>query len=188
MADRWLRFRSQRRLRAWFRNDSDREVMGKRIETCKSDRRHILAIAGNTEFPGGVTASATIRYMSGLPLTVQNSNIDANMNGVLFDPIAPGTYNGTGEHAITVQNDGGYGGARGPEFLQLDIRFGYRLRPTETRNARPVLRHLQRDEPRQLQQPDGRPAQRELPQPADPAGRKRLPAPGAVRHPVRVLT
>ena len=34
MADRWLRFRSQRELRAWFRNDSDREVMGKQIETC----------------------------------------------------------------------------------------------------------------------------------------------------------
>ena len=26
-------------------------------------------------------------------------------------------------------NEGGYGGARGPEFLQLDIRFGYRVRP-----------------------------------------------------------
>ena len=101
-------------------------------QPAESDRRHILAVAGNTELPGGVTASATIRYMSGLPLTIHNSNIDANMNGVLFDPIAPGTYDGSGNHAITVENDGGYGGARGPDFMQLDVRFGYRLRPTET--------------------------------------------------------
>ena len=28
-----------------------------------------------------------------------------------------------------MQNEGGYGGARGPDFMQLDLRFGYRLRP-----------------------------------------------------------
>ena len=29
-----------------------------------------------------------------------------------------------------MENVGGYGGARGPDFMQLDVRFGYRLRPT----------------------------------------------------------
>ena len=94
-----------------------------------SDRRHILALSGNTELPGSVTASAVLRYMTGQPLTIHDTNFDLNQNGFFYDPIAPGTYSGTGEHAITVQNEGGYGGARGPEFLQLDIRFGYRVRP-----------------------------------------------------------
>ena len=99
-------------------------------QPAESDRRHILAIAGNTEIPGGVTVSATLRYMSELPMTVHNSNIDANMNGVLFDPVAAGPYSGDGTHAISVQSNGRYGGARGPDFMQLDVRVGYRLRPT----------------------------------------------------------
>ena len=99
-------------------------------QPAESDRRHILSISGNTEIPGGVTASATLSYMSALPLTIHDGNVDPNMNGVFFDPIAPGSYSGDGTHAITVQNDGGYGGARGPDFMQLDVRFGYRLRPT----------------------------------------------------------
>ena len=99
-------------------------------QPAESDRRHILALAGNTEIPGGVTVSATLRYMSALPLTIHDSNVDPNMNGVFFDPIASGSYSGAGTHAITVQNDGGYGGARGPDFMQLDVRFGYRFRPT----------------------------------------------------------
>ncbi|MCY4505981.1 MAG: hypothetical protein OXG35_03330, partial [Acidobacteria bacterium] len=99
-------------------------------QPAESDRRHILALAGNTEIPGGVTVSATLRYMSALPLTVHDSNFDPNMNGVFFDPIAAGSYSGDGTHAISVENVGGYGGARGPDFMQLDVRFGYRFRPT----------------------------------------------------------
>ena len=83
----------------------------------------------NTELPGGVTMSAVMRYMSGTPLTIHDTNIDLNQNGQLYDPSPPGTYSGTGRHAMTVQNEGGYGGARGPEFMQLDVRFGYRARP-----------------------------------------------------------
>ena len=70
--------------------------------------------------------------MSALPLTIHDSNVDPNMNGVFFDPIAPGSYSGDGTHAITVRNEGGYGGARGPDFMQLDLRFGYRIRPRTT--------------------------------------------------------
>jgi hypothetical protein len=100
-----------------------------------TDRRHILTLSARTEVPytGGVTASGVLRYMSGLPFTIHNTNVDANQNGILFDPIAPGAYSGAAgnPNAITVVNKGGYGGARGPEFLQLDLRFGYRFRPRD---------------------------------------------------------
>jgi hypothetical protein len=97
-----------------------------------TDRRHILTLSGRTELPGGVTASGVLRYMSGAPFTISNDNFDANQNGILDDPIAAGTYSGTGANTITVENDGGFGGARGPDFLQLDMRFGYRLRPASS--------------------------------------------------------
>lgn len=97
-----------------------------------SDRRHILSLSARTEIPrtGGVTASGVMRYMSRLPLTIHNSNFDVDRNGILFDPVEPGTYSGASSNpnAITVDNGGGYGGARGPDFFQLDLRFGYRSR------------------------------------------------------------
>ncbi len=96
-----------------------------------TDRRHILALSGRTELPGGVTVSGVLRAMSGLPLTISNSNFDLNQNGIFFDPVAAGTFSGAAgnENAITVENDGGFNGAYGPDFLQLDVRFGYKLRP-----------------------------------------------------------
>ena len=95
----------------------------------ETDRRHIMSLSGNTELPGGVTMSAVMRYMSGTPLTIHDTNIDLNQNGQLYDPSPPGNYSGSGRHAISVQNLGGYGGSRGPAFMQLDVRFGYRARP-----------------------------------------------------------
>ena len=98
-----------------------------------TDRRHILTVSGRTELPGGVTASAVLRYMTGSPLTIHDTNFDPDRNGKNPDPIAAGTYSGDDpQNGITVQNAGGYGGARGPDFLQLDMRFGYRVRPTTT--------------------------------------------------------
>ena len=47
--------------------------------------------------------------------------------------MAPGTYSGQGQNAITVENKGGRNGARGPGFAQLDLRAGYRLRPGQGR-------------------------------------------------------
>ncbi len=95
----------------------------------ETDRRHILSVSGRTELPGGATASVVARYMSGLPFTLVNDNFDLDLNGIAQDPIAAGTYSGTGVNGITVENDGGFGGARGPDFVQVDMRFGYRLRP-----------------------------------------------------------
>jgi hypothetical protein len=95
------------------------------------DRRHILALNGRTEVPktGGMTLAATMRYMSGSPFTIFNSNIDADRNGELSDPSPAGTYSGTqaGAAVMTnVKNKGGRNGAIGPDYFQLDLRAGWR--------------------------------------------------------------
>ena len=95
-----------------------------------TDRRHNLTLSGRLEVPRttGLTVSALFRFMSGRPFTITDSNIDADRNAILFDPLPAGTYSGTGDHTITVENDGGRNGAYGPNYAQLDLRLGYRLR------------------------------------------------------------
>ncbi len=95
------------------------------------DRRHILSINGRTEIPKtkGVTVSSTLRYMSGAPFSIYNSNIDADRNGELVDPSPAGTYSGTALNAMqNVENAGGRNGARGPDYFQIDMRVGWRGR------------------------------------------------------------
>ncbi len=100
------------------------------------DRRQTLSLSGRVDLPQlrGVTLAATARLMSGSPFTMFDSNVDVDRNGVLVDPLPPGTYSGTGQNAITVDNAGGRNGAYGPGFAQVDMRAGYRLRlgPTRT--------------------------------------------------------
>jgi hypothetical protein len=93
------------------------------------DRRHVLSLNGRTELPktGGVTLASTLRYMSGAPFTIINSNIDVNQNGELTDPSPAGTYSGTALNALqNVENKGGRNGAIGPDYFQLDLRAGWR--------------------------------------------------------------
>jgi hypothetical protein len=94
------------------------------------DRKHNLVLSARGLVPktGGLTVSAVFRALSGQPLTIQDTNVDVDRNGQLFDPLPPGTYSGVGTDAITVENAGGRNGARGPGFMQLDMRIGYRLR------------------------------------------------------------
>ncbi len=95
------------------------------------DRRHILSINGRTEIPrtGGVIVSSTMRYMSGAPFTIFDSNVDANRNGELDDPLPAGTYSGTALNAMqNVENKGGRNGAIGPDYFQVDVRAGWRGR------------------------------------------------------------
>ena len=47
---------------------------------------------------------------------------------MLVDPVAAGTYSGVGLNALTVDNEGGRNGARGPAYRNLDLRVGYRVR------------------------------------------------------------
>jgi hypothetical protein len=95
------------------------------------DRRHSAVISGRMEIPKarGVTLSGVLRMLSGTPFTIQDTNIDADQNGILFDPLPAGTYNGTSSDSLqNVTNRGGRNGARGPGFMQLDLRAGYRAR------------------------------------------------------------
>jgi outer membrane receptor protein involved in Fe transport len=99
------------------------------------DRRHTVSLSGRVDVPWipGMTAAATARFMSGSPFTIFDSTFDLDQNGILVDPLPSGSYSGTGQNAMTVENDGGRNGAYGPGFAQLDIRLGYRLRPGPAR-------------------------------------------------------
>jgi hypothetical protein len=101
-----------------------------------SDRTHnfVLSFRGMVPRTGGLTVSGVFRALSGQPLTIHDTNIDADRNGILFDPLPAGTYSGTGANAITVESKGGRNGARGPGYQQLDMRIGYRLRVKNTRS------------------------------------------------------
>jgi len=101
------------------------------------DRRHTATISGRFELPWlrGLTGGAVARMMTGQAFTIHNSNIDANRNGVLVDPLPAGSYSGVGQNAITVDNKGGRNGAYGPGSLQIDVRAGYRVRPHEGRTV-----------------------------------------------------
>jgi len=84
-----------------------------------------------TEIPKtrGVTLSGALRMLSGTPFTIQDTNVDPDRNGVLFDPLPAGTYSGTSADSLqNVENKGGRNGARGPGFMELDMRLGYRAK------------------------------------------------------------
>jgi Carboxypeptidase regulatory-like domain len=102
--------------------------------TSGSDRKHNLVLSGRMEIPKtrGVTLSGMLRALSGSPFTIQDTSCDCNRNGGFFEPLPDGTYNpfpDAGEHVRTdVKSEGGRNGARGPGFVQLDMRIGYRAR------------------------------------------------------------
>jgi hypothetical protein len=93
------------------------------------DRRHNFVVSGSWRVPktGGLNVSWIARALTGLPLTIQDQNVDGDRNGILFDPLPAGSYSGTGADSITVESEGGRNGARGPNFFQLDMRGGYRI-------------------------------------------------------------
>jgi hypothetical protein len=93
------------------------------------DQRHNFVVSGTALVPrtGGLTVSWVARALSGSPLTIFDSRIDADRNGTLLDPLLAGSYSGSGANAITVDSDGGRNGAFGPAFFKLDLRVGYRL-------------------------------------------------------------
>src|SRR5438093_3241054 len=99
-----------------------------------ADRRQNLVISGRVEIPNthGLTLSGASRYMTGTPMTLIHSAVDADRNGLLFDRLAPGNYCGKGVNPICVDFDGRRNGARGPSFKQTDLKLGYRLHPGKT--------------------------------------------------------
>jgi Carboxypeptidase regulatory-like domain/TonB dependent receptor-like, beta-barrel/TonB-dependent Receptor Plug Domain len=102
-----------------------------------ADRRHIFVTSARTELPfvPGLTISGAFRLQSGRAFSIYDSNIDADRNGLLFDPLPAGDYSGVGTGAFTVSNKGGRNGARGPAFAEFDARFGYRMKLNENRTV-----------------------------------------------------
>jgi len=96
-----------------------------------ADRRQNFVISGRVEIPKthGLTVSGASRFMTGTPMTLINSAVDADRNGLLFDRLPAGRYCGQGLNSICVDFDGRRNGARGPSFKQTDLKFSYRFRP-----------------------------------------------------------
>ena len=94
------------------------------------DRPHVLSLTGAAEIPktGGLQLSGSFQYQSGAPFTLTDSTTDDNRNGLFTDNVLPaGTYSGAAGNpdAITVENEGGFRGARGPDQLLLSLRGRY---------------------------------------------------------------
>ena len=133
-------------------NGTQTQVLGnlnlaENIQPSETDRRHILTLSARTEFPGGITASAILRWMTELPFTIYNDEIDINQNGSLWDPLPPGIYSGDPADANPITREqtrgncelinavGCQAAARAADYLQLDVRFGYRMRPRVTQTV-----------------------------------------------------
>ena len=101
------------------------------------DRPHILTLTGSYDVPrtGGLKLSGVFRARSGTPISLRNTTFDHDSNGdVDNEYLAPGTYTGAAPDAnspnaipYTVEYDGGRAGGRGPGFVQVDLRAGYRV-------------------------------------------------------------
>jgi hypothetical protein len=106
--------------------------LDQRFQLSDQDRPHILSIDGSLEVPRtkGLVVSGVWQYNSGTPFTLTDSSTDPNRNGNFEEPLAAGTYSGAASNpdAITVQNKGGMGGARGPDYILMNMRAGYRFR------------------------------------------------------------
>ena len=95
------------------------------------DRRHNLVVSGTAVVPktGGLTVSGIARVLSGLPMNLTNADFDPDRNGTIAEPLAAGSYRGGAASDIyAVDFDGTYFGARGPGYVKIDLRVGYRLR------------------------------------------------------------
>jgi outer membrane receptor protein involved in Fe transport len=107
------------------------------------DRRHNFVFSGLYRVPRtrGLIVSAIIRALSGTPFTIINSTIDANQNGINFDPLPAGDFTNSRTFAngetltFNVNNQGGFNGARLPGFVQFDLRLAYKFKFTERVNA-----------------------------------------------------
>jgi hypothetical protein len=99
-----------------------------------TDRRHNFVMSGRMEVPKlrGLGVSGTLRMLSGTPFTIQDDTVDTDLNRINFQPLPAGTYNAfpaAGEHVMKdVESKGGRNGARGPGFVQLDLRTSYKIR------------------------------------------------------------
>jgi outer membrane receptor for Fe3+-dicitrate len=96
------------------------------------DRPHLFSLSGAWQIPHttGLNVSGVIQANSGSPFTLTDSTTDPNRNGNFEEPLPAGTYNGAAGNinAITVENKGGYFGARGPSYFLINMRVAYRFK------------------------------------------------------------
>jgi hypothetical protein len=94
---------------------------------CADVRRHNLTVSGTVMVPGvsGLRLSGVMRTFTGTRFTIQDTSLDANQNGILFEPLPAGTYIGNASDGLTIENEGGRNGATGPPLFQLDLRTSY---------------------------------------------------------------
>ena len=123
--------------------------------------------------------------MSGRPFSIIDSNVDADRNGILFDPLPAGTYTGVGDNAITVENKGGRNGAYGPNYAQLDARVGYRVRVAQSRTLDLFVEVFNLTDRSNFTNPSG--DRRLRISSSSMVSRRRVPAAAAARHAARVL-
>jgi hypothetical protein len=100
------------------------------------DIPHNLVISGTATVPktGGLTVSWVARALSGSPFSLTDGTLDPDRNGSLVEPLAAGSYSGTGEDSYTVDDYvSERNGARGPGFFKMDIRLGYNIRLNDRR-------------------------------------------------------
>jgi hypothetical protein len=105
------------------------------------DRPHIISLSGAVEVPHtkGLNVSGVWQYNSGTPFTLFSQAADSNRNGLLTDEVLPaGTYSGAANnpYAITVENAGGFNGARGPNFSLASVRAAYQFNLPGAANRR----------------------------------------------------
>jgi outer membrane receptor protein involved in Fe transport len=107
------------------------------------DRRHNFVFSGLWRVPrtGGFIVSTIIRALSGTPFTLQDTRLDPDRNGILFDPLPAGTFTAARTFAngetlnFDFENQGGRNGARLPGFFGVDLRLAYKFNFTERVNA-----------------------------------------------------
>lgn len=103
------------------------------------DRRHNFVFSGLYQIPRtrGLIISTVIRALSGTPFTIFDSRIDADQNGINFDPLPDGSLTSSrsfvnGETLnFNFDNQGGRNGARSPGFFSADLRLAYKYNFTE---------------------------------------------------------
>ncbi len=89
-------------------NNNDYQLLGdpaldRNFGPLDNDRQQNFVLSGRVEIPrtGGLTLSGVYRWMTGTPMTLYNSNVDADQNGRLFDTIPAGNYCGVGSQRLS---------------------------------------------------------------------------------------
>src|SRR5262249_14430259 len=90
------------------------------------DRPHVVSVTGSYDVPKtkGLVVSGGVAYQSGAPFTLTDSSTDPDRNGQFQEALPAGTYSGPAGNpdSFTVDNKGGFRGARGPDQMAINLR------------------------------------------------------------------